>query len=528
MEEHYHYIIIGIAIALIVGIQVYIWLNTNAQIRRYRNLFKEVNYKIKTYYVSAAAIQDNPNATIENIGRGVPDPECKDELEITCIDTEEEIKHPLLQEIIQSINTYLLRNRGAVSDFLLVKDIVERNCDAKHEEFSVQIPMPLYLGLMGTMLGIIFGIGYISIMGGGFSAFINDPGNSIGTLMGGVAIAMIASLIGILFTTRNSWAAKNAAATVEDGKNRFYTWIQTRLLPTVGGTGNTLATLQQNLLRFNRSFATNTTKLDHALQKMGDSYESQMELLRTIENLDIQKIATANVSVLRELQASVPQLERFNQYLRLVDTFIASANQLNTNINEHLNRTHLIEEMGTFFKEEVHAIDQRKAAISKAIGEVDNYLQDTFKSLGEHAETSLQKVNEALIRKQNDFNNAIDEQRDILQRKLQESGNLFEELKQTMAAVRATADRQNEKTDTELAKMDELYKEMAAQNDKLTSLIHAVEHMTVDVSVQGNDKGTSLKIPNGIKILLILFLTIGILWFVWQIFNYFRHLLLSL
>lgn len=68
----------------------------------------------------------------------------------------------------------------------------------KREEIHSQLPMPLYLGLMGTMLGIITGIGGIALKSGdGFNNFINNPSESIGILMGGVAIAMIASLIGI-------------------------------------------------------------------------------------------------------------------------------------------------------------------------------------------------------------------------------------------------------------------------------------------------------------------------------------------
>lgn len=65
--------------------------------------------------------------------------------------------------IVAPINQYLSKNEGAVADFLLIKDIVERNCDMKREEIDSQLPMPLYLGLMGTMLGIITGIGGIAL-----------------------------------------------------------------------------------------------------------------------------------------------------------------------------------------------------------------------------------------------------------------------------------------------------------------------------------------------------------------------------
>ena len=62
-----------------------------------------------------------------------------------------------LKDILNSVNGYLLRNKGAVSDFNLVKDIVDRNIDKVDDEISNHLPTPLYLGLMGTMLGIVGG-----------------------------------------------------------------------------------------------------------------------------------------------------------------------------------------------------------------------------------------------------------------------------------------------------------------------------------------------------------------------------------
>ena len=44
-----HYVIIIVAIAAIVGIQLYIWRNTAVLIQNYQNLFKGVNFKTKRY-----------------------------------------------------------------------------------------------------------------------------------------------------------------------------------------------------------------------------------------------------------------------------------------------------------------------------------------------------------------------------------------------------------------------------------------------------------------------------------------------
>ena len=395
---------------------------------------------------------------------------------------------------------------------LLIKDIVERYCDTKHEEIETQLPIPLYMGLMGTMLGIIIGIGYIAIVSG-FSAFIENPSGSIGALMGGVAIAMIASFIGIVLTTYGSWSAKNASSEVENDKNQFYTWIQTELLPVLGGTENSLMRLQENLLKFNRSFSTNTTKLDKALQRVETSYENQIELIQTIQQLDIKKMATANVSVLRELQACTPQLERFSQYMHNVNEFISQLNALNRNLDSQEKRTQLIEKMGTFFEQEVKDIEQRKAAISQAVGTVDDRLQQTLHSLQENADKSMQDMNEALIRKQDIFNKALDEQQEVFKRKIQENGNVLDELKKLDDVVLAIG-IQGEKLDAELESLNTLKTEIAqmgvSQRQKMDELIAAVQNMSVEVTMPHAAKQTSpMKISRPVKYLLITFVGLG-------------------
>jgi hypothetical protein len=87
-------------------------------------------------------------------------------------------KNSILDVIIISLNKYLINNKGAVSDFHLMKDIVDRNCDAKEEEIHTQIPVPLYLGLVGTMAGILVGVGFL-VFSGGLENLISNPPNEV-------------------------------------------------------------------------------------------------------------------------------------------------------------------------------------------------------------------------------------------------------------------------------------------------------------------------------------------------------------
>ena len=208
MVEHDYLIII--AVAVIVIIQLYIWFRSKAIIREYIGVFGNVRFATAKAYVPLSEINNNTVKSLSSIAYKTPSENEEDEVEITYINILNGYGNPisphthsLLSQIIEAINSYLLKNKGATGDFLLIKDIVERYCDTKRQELETQLPMPLYMGLLGTMLGIIIGIGYIAIVSG-FSAFIDKPSESIGILMGGVAIAMIASLVGIILTTYGS------------------------------------------------------------------------------------------------------------------------------------------------------------------------------------------------------------------------------------------------------------------------------------------------------------------------------------
>jgi hypothetical protein len=146
-------------------------------------------------------------------------------------------KNLVFEKILFSTNNYLIRNRGAASDFNLIKDIVERNIDAVEEDINSSIGIPLYLGLMGTMMGIVIGLFNMPEMG----TIISDTkamdlklNEGIGLLIGGVKIAMIASFIGLFFTIIHSgWVFKGSRSFSEARKNEFYTFIQIELLPLI-------------------------------------------------------------------------------------------------------------------------------------------------------------------------------------------------------------------------------------------------------------------------------------------------------
>ena len=109
--------------------------------------------------------------------------------------------------IKESISKYLGSNSGSVIDFHLLKDAVDRHCDAVENDINTLTPVPLYCGLAGTMAGVIIGLGSLLETGSITALLSSESGNfgaaadGVNDLLQGVAWAMLASICGIFFTT---------------------------------------------------------------------------------------------------------------------------------------------------------------------------------------------------------------------------------------------------------------------------------------------------------------------------------------
>jgi hypothetical protein len=60
--------------------------------------------------------------------------------------------------VVSSINKYLISNRGSISDFNIIRDMVDRNIEVVENRIQNKISLPLYIGLLGTMVSIVVGL----------------------------------------------------------------------------------------------------------------------------------------------------------------------------------------------------------------------------------------------------------------------------------------------------------------------------------------------------------------------------------
>lgn len=322
----------------------------------------------------------------------------------------------IFTSIKDSINKYLGNNSGSVIDFTLLKDAVDRHCDSVENDINTLTPVPLYCGLAGTMGGVIVGLysllstGSITdLLSSGFSNF-GAAAEGVNELLSGVALAMLASICGIFLTTLGSILFKRYKLQEESGKNTFLAWLQAKLLPELpSDTSDALNRLVKNLNKFNNTFATNTTELRGALTQVNESYRIQGDIIKAVHDMDVMKMAKANIRVLEELKDCTDKLEVFNQYLDDIHGYTDAIHTFTTQFEQESNRLHVLEEIRNYFI-------RHKAEIAKDSADVDIALRNALKDLKETAGSNAKELNYTLVQQAEEFKQILKEEKESFEK----------------------------------------------------------------------------------------------------------------
>lgn len=527
-----HFVVIFLIIAVIVMIQLSFFKSTISKINEFLSIFPtkpmyslkkdslikhlkgtndEVLKKIlesRGFYVLDYMFTDNTidgdDSLTLNREKAIED------LELNIINNVEGIEsqhnNVTFINIINSINAYM-ENNNSSNDYHLMKDIVDRNCDSKEEEINTQTPIPLYLGLVGTMAGILVGILFLWLSGG-LSDLLNAESNTgsgasgIEALLGGVALAMISSILGIVLTTISSNKFKSAKIVFEEGKNKFYSWIQENLLPKLSdNVVGAIREMTDNLTRFNDTFSNNVKGLDYALAKVNESYRQQTDLLEVVNKIADKDLSMKNLQLFNALTKSAKEIEQLGEYLRFSNEYLDNVKSLNENLNTQENRTRIMEDVGIFFKNEAEQIDERRGLMSKAVGKIDDSLKQALDKIRENIDNEFIELQKITLKNQ-----------DVIKQKTQEIESIVNELHQL--------------TDVKKS-IDDLSNEMKTQNSRTDRLTQVLEDLTIlmekrkeseyPVSIDVRDKKTKKRWIKKVSIISISLVVVVITYFVFLI-----------
>lgn len=380
-------LLVPIIVAFIIALQIFFFVKNVLRMRDYKKIFAEENFW---------GIAHNPET---NFVSGIYGP-----------------GNNVFESIKESINKYLENNSGSVIDFSLLKDAVDRHCDSVENDINTLTPTPLYCGLVGTMAGVIVGLSSLITTGSITDLLSSGSVNSVAAakgvndLLSGVAWAMLASIMGIMLTTIASLLFKRYKQQGESGKNTFLAWLQARLLPELpSDTSDALNRLVKNLNKFNNTFAENTSSLRGALREVNESYRIQGDVIKAVHDMDVMKMAKANVRVLEELKECTDKLEQFNKYLDDIHGYTDAIHTFTTQFEQEANRLHVLEEIQQFFM-------RHKAEIAKDSADVDVALRNALRTLKETASSNTSELNSTLVQQAEEFKRIIADERESFER----------------------------------------------------------------------------------------------------------------
>ena len=209
----------------------------------------------------------------------------------------------------------------------------------------------------------------------------------IDALLGGVKIAMVASVVGLLLTIISNYYFFKARKQVEHQKHDFFTFIQTRLLPILSkNTSSSIYSLQTNLLKFNQDFSTNMRSFSSTVNEVKQTFDSQLEVVQELKRIDVANIAKYNIDVMQQMQASFKKLQDLSAYLDNMNGFIDNTRKLNSSVNQQLekvgeiselinrfdNNAGTISETSTYFKNQFKTFDSREQALQDRLADFDS------------------------------------------------------------------------------------------------------------------------------------------------------------
>lgn len=319
-------------------------------------------------------------------------------------------KNGSITNIVTTINTYLIKNKGASIDFHILKDIADRYIEIVEDEINNRIPAPLYIGLAATMLGIIFGLFAIN-----FNVSSDNTSlalEAIKPLIDGVKVAMAASVTGLIITTIFSvWIFKNAKSRVEEGKNEFLSLLQSELLPRMNKSKlPEVHVLSTKLDAFSRSTSGVVTQLDGIVKKSSEAVLREQSLITEIKNLDVKKVTSINIDIFNQLEGMMGSFQDFAKYynhldksllnttelLKNLETFVANTHSINVVLESIKNNIDRSDKATDFFNTHIESFSRYGDAVNEAVANTDSKMASAIHALVESANKQFESFNEAI------------------------------------------------------------------------------------------------------------------------------------
>lgn len=337
MQEYIGLIVAVAVVLVVIALQVFSFLKTKKNITELRDLFKEVdNLSLKETSVTSDVLRNKSSLQkfLENIPSRIEEGLDEDYINLSLIVSQKEgMPKGRLGKIIHRTNEYLCKNTGTSADLSVLRDISDNQKGALEDDIQNSLNMPLYLGLAGTIVGIITGL-----IGVDFNQIFGTTSNLDGLqhLLYGVVATMFASLLGLGFTVYNSAISyKNAVSKSNEGTEEYINFLRRELMPLLSNSmASSLNSLKGVLGHFVDKFGRNLDAYADSTELLNDNLEKQHLVLSEINKLSLTQTANKIAETFIQLKESADSLNVFRTYQKQLNSTIANVsgmvNQIQT------------------------------------------------------------------------------------------------------------------------------------------------------------------------------------------------------
>ena len=314
------------------------------------------------------------------------------------------------KRIIVETNDYLIFNRSTIANFEVIKNISERESDKVERSINSLIPIPLYIGLMGTMFGIIYGLFSM-----GSLENLQDA-SGLNPLLSGVTVAMTASIFGLFLTLVSSaFTFRWAKLKRDDRRSIYYAFIEQKLFSVLStdpssNIARNLSGIEVKLEKFNQTFAQYTDEFQEVVTGTLGTIKKQTGYILQVSRIDFEGISKNLASMYGGIAQNLEAFKVFNNYQLSVNKSMASseksiqgidqvfkrvstAEQNLTSIFENINQKVTdVEEVMKFIKRQYSGVDE----VSAFAGSLIHKHEETMDKMAKSTNELMEKQSQAL------------------------------------------------------------------------------------------------------------------------------------
>jgi hypothetical protein len=372
--------------------------------------------------------------------------------------------------LLQEVQAYLLRNQGAVTGLDTIKDMSQRRFEAETGSLQVTVATPLYIGLLGTFLGVILGLGAVVTDG------VTEE--AIGRFLLGVVVAMSGSFFGLLFTLLGNREYRLASAIATARQYDWLNFLQIQLLPQLqSDLSRSLGNLKVVLDEFNKDFFLRISDFKSVFANLNQYVGLQERFLIALQQSDYSQLTEANLRFFEQIQKNETLFERFGQYLQRLNESMDTGREAAADIREIVEHLRQLDDVQGYLKQNEELIRKQLGYLSAHQDKMDQLTQGIQQHFIEAGDEIGQMVRRRLQIMQKEEQDAGEELRQHFERLKKD--NVYQKISEQLQPIRHMED--------DVQSMRELFA------DTLKHLLETQQYLIRKINQDGQTQGRVLK-----------------------------------